>query len=142
MLKTEDREIEGLAVKTTQLPALRALNLMAKLGRVLAPIVGSVPGLSMQAFDLSRLGPALGLIFAQLNEGEASKLAREILVSTRVTVDGKFIELTSDAAINGVFDGRIPALLLTMGFVLEVNYSGFFPTRKGAADVAPPEGTD
>lgn len=137
-LKIESKDINGLHVTTTQLPALRALNLLTRIGKIIAPILGSMPHVkSVKDLNTIALNAALGSLFAQLGEDEAARLARQILVATKVTVDGKFIELTTDNAINLVFDGRLGDLFSVIGFALEVNFAGFFPAKVGGGTDEP-----
>jgi len=131
-LRTESRQIDGLTVTSTQLPAMRSFRLMARLGKVISPALGHVDGISLSS-DLSTLGPALAALFASIDGDEAESLAREVLASTTVDVDGKRLELGRTEMVNLAFEGRIKAMLETLKFALEVNYGSFFDRPAGAA---------
>lgn len=136
-LKTETRDIDGLTVTSTQLPAMRSFALMARLGKVIAPALGMVEGVSLTS-GIGALAPALAQLFAQLDGAEAESLAREVLASTSVVVDGRRLELSRTEMINLAFEGRIKTMLATLKFALEVNYGDFFAGGlSGAAAPAP-----
>lgn len=129
MLRTERRKIEGLDVSTTQLPALRALSLLARLGDVIEPALSKLSGFSLE----SDVGPILGGVLSKLNEVDSNELVLQVLVSTQVIVDGRREELTDKEAIDRTFGGNLKALLFTLGFVLKVNYEDFFKTLGGGS---------
>ncbi len=122
MLRTERKKIEGLEVSTTQLPALRAFALLARLGKVIGPALSKMSGMNME----SDIGPVLGELFANLDPAESSDLVLEVLISTQVIIDNRREELNNQEAVDRVFGGNLKAMLLTMGFALKVNYSDFF----------------
>lgn len=95
-VRTETRTIAGHEVTTTQLPAMRALAL---------------------ADDAIRFGALRG--------EELLNAARKLLALTSVISGGQLYSLSSDEAINAVFSGDLAALLLVVGFVIEVNYASF-----------------
>lgn len=139
-LKSESRNIDGLEVRSSQLPALRTLALSARLGRVAAPALSKMGGLTLKS-NVADLLPAIMDLCTRLEEGEIESLACEILAATSVQVDEgrgpKLIELNNRQAINGVFSGRFKTLLYVIMFALEVNYSDFFdespePSKPGA----------
>lgn len=128
-LKTEIRTIDGLEVRSAQLPALRTLALSAKLGRVAAPALGRLGGLSLRS-SVADLIPAIMDLCSRLGEGEVESLATEILAATSVTVDDgkgpRLVTLNNRQAIDSVFSGRFRTMLYVIVFALEVNYSDFF----------------
>lgn len=128
-LTNDTRTIDGLEVRSTQLPALRTLALSARLGRVIAPAIDKAGGLSFQS-SVTDMMPALADICTRLTEGEIETLACEILAATSVTLDeGKgprLITLNNRMAIDTVFSGRFKTMLLVLAFALEVNFADFF----------------
>lgn len=136
-LKTDTRTIDGIEFTTQQLPALSSFALMAKLGKLLAPIIGSINGISLDS-DLSSLGPALTQLFSQLDGKESQNLAREILPSTSAIIDGKQITLSTPEAINYVFSGKLKTMLLVLKFSLEVNFSDFLSELPAKLNVKNP----
>jgi len=139
-LRTETREIAGVEVTSTQFPAMRSLRLMTRLGKVLAPLLGGLDGVDLKTLkmtsqiDLSALGRALSAAFVQLAEQDAAQLALDILASSVALVDGRRVELTSTAKIDGVFDGNLKGLLGAIRFAVEVNYGDFFSGAAPDAD--------
>ena len=135
MLKTDSRVIDDLDVKTTQLPALRSFTLFTKLGRIISPALEQAAdlfsGKSLATMEVSAIAPALAALFEQLKPDETKDLVHDILENTVVVLDGKLYDLSSDDVINHVFTGRFRAMLSTMAFALEVNYSDFFSSAWG-----------
>jgi hypothetical protein len=129
-LKTEEREINGLVVTTTELPAMRALKLLTRLGKVFGPMLAGLPDLKSGQLGNLAVATALGTALGRLEEADVSSLTRDILASTRVRVEHekgpRVVELTSESSINTVFEGRLNDLLLTLAFALEVNFAAFF----------------
>lgn len=141
MLKTDERDIDGLHVTSTQLPPMRSIALMTRMGRVVLPALAKLDGFSLATLrqaDLGSLGPMISDLFARLSDEDAARMIREILVATSVrTPDGKNVELINDGAIDKAFAGRLPALLAAIKFALEVNYSGFFAGNSGSQTSSP-----
>ncbi len=132
-LRTEEKEIDGLAVSTTQLGAWKALGLVPRLGKLLAPALAklaSMPGAGkVSEADLSAIAPALASLFASMDGNEAQALVRDLLAGTSVKVEGdkgpRKVELTNPGAIDGVFEGRLMTLFRVVWFALSVNFTDF-----------------
>lgn len=138
MIKSETREIEDLTVTTQQLPAMRAYSVFARLGKIIGPALAAVQGVSvsnLEELDVSEIAPAIGKALEGLAEDEP--LVLKLLASTFVVLDGKKIELTGDAQINRAFSGRFKALLLTLKFALEVNFSDFLDGKLAGLGESP-----
>lgn len=131
-LKTERREIDGIALVSTQLPAMRSFRLLARLGRALAPAVGALRGVTL-GMDATVLAPAIAAIFEHLGPDEAVTLALAALQSTVAIVDGKQVELTSETLLDIAFNGKPLALLGAVRFALEVNFADFFSAAAAAS---------
>ena len=125
MQKSETETIDGLEVKVTQLPALRAFNLLARLGKMLAPLIKAGSKMSLDD-DVSKLAPVIGEALSQLDDQGASDLAIQILASTSVIQDGKIKPLNQPELIDSVFTGRMQTMLKTLAFTLKVNFADFF----------------
>jgi len=145
-IRSEKRTIDGLDVTVTQLSAMRALALLPRIGKALAPAVEKLDPslLSSKAGDVQLLAivPVLTAFFSALDSAEATDLIRQLNVGTTVAWDGKFVDLNSEAIIDLVFTGRLPTLLKVTAFALEVNFGGFFdglPASR-AAPVPTPNG--
>jgi hypothetical protein len=135
-LKNDTRIIDGLEVRTSQLPALRSLALSARLGRVAAPALAALgaSGGSLKGAG-EALIPALTDLCSRLSEGEVESLACDILAATSVVIDDgkgpRVLTLNNRQMIDLAFAGRFKTMLLVIGFALEVNYADFFDTADG-----------
>lgn len=135
MIATQNKIIDDVEFRTTQLPAMRAYPLFIRLGKVLGPVLTSLQGVSLSA-DVSSLGPILAPAFSAIDPDEATRLMTDLLVSTRAVIEGKVIELSSEAGINKVFTGRLPLLFKVLGFAAQENFAGFL-SGSGSAPTAP-----
>lgn len=124
-LRTESRTIDGIDVTVTQHPAIRGLKLGARLTRAIGPTLGYLRGMSMQS-DTAELGEALGDLFSRLEGDELTGLLRDVFAFSAATVDGKIVELTSDARIDMAFEGRVRTMIAAALFAIEVNFADFF----------------
>lgn len=128
-VRTESREIDGLKVIVTQLPAMRAFAVFARMGKILGPALSELSGVGMG--DLQNLGGkdigVIGPFLSKLTAGLADDLdlALEVLKSVEVVMDGKKFALLDEAAVNRAFSGRFMAMLATLKFALEVNFADF-----------------
>lgn len=128
--KTGDQEIVGsngtYRASTTQLDAMEGLDLTARLMKILVAA-------GETAFTPASLMKGM----AATTPVEVISIAREALKRTVVIAGGQARSLINDRAINDAFDGDTLALIKTVWFALEVNYSGFFPGA-GSPAAAPP----
>lgn len=134
-LKYEEREIDGLIVGTKQFPAVKGFKLFAKLGKMLSPVMAHLGALAsgkdmkglerLLARDVTQLGPALKEAFTQLEEADADKFICDVLSSTRVQVNGKWLDLSAMDRVNAAFEGRMDTMVKAALFALEVNYADF-----------------
>lgn len=149
MVRTEEREIDGLRVITTQLDFVRQSRLFARLGRLLGEsmvdvvlVLASAAAKGGKAaamdvlgkVDLRELAPALKAAFDKLSEEEHDQLLLKILAGTEVIVDGRKSDLLSLDKLNRAFDGRLAAGWKAAWFALEVNYADFFTGGSGGSD--------
>ena len=136
-MERQEREIEGLQVKSQQLPAMRAYKLMTKLGKLIEPVARMmtpeiIAGAKAGKFDA--MLPVAMAIFAELDEARAESVALDILACTSVIVPGAGkngapgnVGLQDTKAINLAFTGNLKAMMKTLLFALEVTYKDFFP---------------
>lgn len=138
MLKTEEQEIDGLKVTTTQFPAMYAFRLLARLARSVGPVMGAFQGASPDT-DLADLAPQLSSALSVLDPDEVDKLVLEVLKCTSVwSPDGsRKVELSDRAKIDEVFSGRIMTMFKVLGFCLKVNFSDFVTGIGQFAKAAP-----
>lgn len=127
-LKTEARDIDGLHVTCSQLPAMRSYSVFTRLGKVLGPAIGALANATIEEnvkdTDVKELAPAMAALLQGLADDES--LVYPLLATVSVKKDGMDILLTDEANINLAFEGKFKALLLTLKFALEVNYADFF----------------
>jgi hypothetical protein len=105
----------------SQLPAMRSLRLLTRLGRVVGPSLGL-----LFKGDDAQLGEAISALFARLDENEVEHLVSELLFESgaRIEVGGQLAEVKSVFASEFAGDlGAVGALVLE---ALKVNYSSFF----------------
>jgi len=125
-LKTEERSIRGLRVITTQLTPTRSFLLLPKIGAVLGPALSKLQSGDMALDDdISVLAPVLGEAFMRLSEVNAKDLMCSILAGTSVNTGEELLPLFDGKNIDAAFAGNFKALLETMWFALQVNYSDF-----------------
>lgn len=133
--QTETREIDGLTVTSTPLPARRANRLLTRLGALIAPLGDLIAGAQTGAnsfadVDLQGLGAALGGALSQVQGDAADAMITQTLVATTVIVDGRRVDLSSGEAIDVVFQGRLGTMYKVLGFALEVNFRDFFDVAR------------
>lgn len=134
-LKTDKRTIGDYEVTVTQMPAMRALSLLPRLGKALAPALSQLTSTGVDIREADVI-PALSTLFSSLTPEEAQALVREVNAGTSVMVDGRARDLNNDAAINSVFGGDIASLLKVTAFAMEVNFSDFLAAMPGRAPSA------
>lgn len=136
MTETHALDLDGFTYGVTQLPAMRATKLLARLGRLAGPallqLVGDLRSGGLADADLSGLGETARQFFAGLTDAELESVIRELLGTVTVTtLEGK------TAPVMPVFDthfqGRLDALFRLLWFALEANYGNFFVALAGAA---------
>jgi len=131
MLKTKEQKIDGTVVLVTQYPARRGFKLQLKLIHLFGPSIGEILGgikkgvkvdnISKTDVDLSKLGPAIGMLFDKIDEDEMIDLLLTILESTRL--DSK--EITAEI-FDTEFAGEYGKLFTIVGFVLQFNFKSLF----------------
>lgn len=137
--ETKEREIRGLRVFSTQLPARRAYKLLPKLGNILAPAFSKLEGVDLTNLeqDISKMAPAFAELFAKLDEAESDDLMESLLYSTSVVVEGKRLDLCNPHEIDVAFSGNLLAMMETLWFAVELNFRDFFSAAsEKAASVA------
>ena len=131
MIETKEKEINGSLYSVTQMPAMRALRMQAKLGKILGASFALL--CLAEANDKSEDGKeadektpeALKLLFLELDEKTFENIVLELMQGVRK--DGK--ELTKQV-IDFEFSGNLNELYLLLWYILEVNYADFF--REGS----------
>jgi len=127
-LETKSTDIGGVAYQVTQLPAMRGLKLLNRLGRALGPaladLLGGAESLSSIAqMDLGALGVSVRALFDRLTEDELQFFTATLLENARVTINGQVGPLMPVFDLH--FAGQYENLFRLLWFALETNYGNF-----------------
>ena len=116
-LETQQQVINGRTYSVTQLPAMRALRLLARLGKVVGPALAS----GMEA----NVSAAAGLLFERLDEAEMEYLVKQLLQGVVVAEDGKQRDMLVgfDVAYGGAM---LVEVFEVLRFALEVQFGPTF----------------
>lgn len=143
MIETKEREIGGHTISVTQLPAKRAMKLLRRVLKVLAPALGDAAGPALAAtkaegirglagMDLSNLGGALQRLFEQLDDASLDAIVfdRDGGALATARIDGRELLPVLDAVIgaNLLLLGKIVA------FALEVHFGSFFDGLRAGSE--------
>jgi hypothetical protein len=121
MTETKTQIIDDIEFRTTQLPAMRAYPLLLRLAKVAGPALSALSAAGAEADVATHLSDALGTV----DPDAATALSVDLLRSTRAILDGKPVDLSSEAGINKVFTGRLPTMFKVLAFVVQENFAGF-----------------
>jgi len=124
-LNTETKTIGDLEVTVTAFLPIPAMELQARLLKIVGPALGMLGKVTMDS-DVKELGPLIGTALMNVQPGELPALVRDVLKSTSVVYRGKNLTLDKIDTINIVFAGRLRAMYEVIGFTLMVNFSDFF----------------
>lgn len=140
-IQVKDVEIRGVQFRITQLPPMRSLKLLNKLGRMLGPslahlgnaVGGGAAGdfdLLKSAIDFGEIGAAAGALFERLADDAAFDATFRELLSGVVVIGSAGVQPLFSGASSGTFDtvfAEHPADAYKLALsVLEVNYADFF----------------
>lgn len=119
-IEFSDRSVE---VEITQLPGRRAILLLARLGRMLGPSIGSMAGKEMRP---ENMGALIGGVLQSLNDADFDAISKELLESARADLAGNGSMVPVLPALNGqYFIGEPAAILAMLAFALKVNFGSF-----------------
>lgn len=134
MLATEHLQIGDLQFTTTQLPAMRSLQLLTKLAKTVGPALGALMNLDPNT-QLEDAGAGLTGALGTLDPSVAQGLVLEILAGTSVMgPDGRSMSLSTSGNVDLTFSAKLKMLFQVLGFVIKVNYRDFI---EGSAPNAP-----
>lgn len=120
MIDTLEKIIGESVYSVTQMPAMRAVRMQARLVKMLGPSFAAMIASNPENPD-SCFPNAVGLLVEKLDEKTFEQLVLDLLQGARK--DGQ--ELTK-GKIDLDFAGKLNELFLVIQFVLEVNFSDFF----------------
>lgn len=133
-VKTEKRQIDGLDVTVSQLPAMAGFRLFLRLLKLAGPALGvlfSEGGLKAASAQMLLTE---GLSSLDEAEGEAVLLA--LLRDVTVVFEGKMLTLSDQQRVDIVFNGRMMAMLKVAAFSAEVNFKDFIDAAQQQAPAA------
>lgn len=124
-LHTQEKQIGESVYVVTQLPAMRALKLSARISRVVGPAMAkAVPAGGKGAIDVGGVAQAL---FDRLDPDELEKILRELLGTA--TTGGQAVMETFDIA----FAGKLEDAVALVAFALQVQFGTLFTALVSAA---------
>ncbi|MEJ8308607.1 phage tail assembly chaperone [Agrobacterium larrymoorei] len=130
-----DRKIDGVEYHVDHLPAVEAIQLYADILRILGPAASRLPAiiLSLQAesegqrymADAAALAALSDILSRATSEELTDLLSRIVRVAKIKRPSGSY----EDTDIDGDFTGRLGKLPALVKYVLEVQFSDFFPGK-------------
>lgn len=129
-----ERKIEGETYRAVPIAASEAIELYADLMRVATQGTGRIPGILLaleeQEGALAEAGAlaAIGDILQKNTSAEIRQLIQRIATSAEVLRPSGYARIDFDEE----FTGRLAASVAVVRFVLEVNFSDFFPASLGS----------
>lgn len=122
---SQETVIAGRAYTATKLPAMRALKLLARLGRVAGPSA------ALLTDGDANIDAAARALFDRLGEDELELLVRGLLESVRV--EGRPVLTGFDTE----YAGKLDEVFQLVKFALEVQFGGFFAALSAAIKGSP-----
>lgn len=127
---------EERTLTVTQLPAMRAVKLFTRLGRLVGPSValilkGAPDKDGHVQVEETKLGDAVRELFAHLTEAEIEHLITELLFTTEARIEIRAEDGTATTAkvkdvFASEFAGELGAIAQAVAFGLQVNFGNFF----------------
>lgn len=121
MIETLEKEICGSVYAVTQMTALRAVRMQARLIKLLGASVATLFSSSSIDEAEGSFSKAVSLLSENLDEISFENLVLDLLQSVRKNG----LELTK-SVIDIEFAGKLNELFLVLQYILEVNFSDFF----------------
>lgn len=121
MIETKEKQIGDSVYMVTQMPAMTAIGMQARLLKLIGPSFATLFAAGNQENPDGSLPLAISLLVEKLDEKTFQNLVIDLMRGVRkdgVELDKKKIDLD--------FAGNLNELFLIMQFVLEVNFSDFF----------------
>jgi len=121
MIETQEKIIGDCTFMVTQMTALRAVKMQARLLKLLGPSFATIISASDKASPDSCLPQAVSLLADKLDEKSFENLVVDLMQGVRKNG----VEMTR-LDIDMHFAGNLNQLFLLLQFILEVNFSDFF----------------
>jgi len=144
----KEKTIDGLTFTVQQLPAMRSLKLLHRLGKTVGPaMLKALSGAPDKApaklgsMNVADMADGVALLFDRLSADDAESIVRELFETATVTENGNTFQLMP--VFDNVLAGRTATLFKAVKFALEVNYQDFLPALLASAQAplaVPPSG--
>lgn len=128
-VKTEDRVIGEHTYRVTQLTALKARALFARLVRFVGPAAATVVGAGRKV-SLGELGSILGDLSERVTDDELGWFCDRLGECSYIVGDGGRTQQLERAIIDIHFAGALLDMFKWMAFALEVNFADFLSELK------------
>lgn len=123
MIETLDKEINGSVYTVTQMTAIRALKMQARLFKLLGPAASAI--FIAAAKDVDSADNSIPLAISHLGNQLDEKTFENLVLDLMAGVRKDGMELKKEL-IDMEFAGNLNTLYLVLQFILEVNYADFF----------------
>ena len=124
--KVIEREIDGVELRCTQFESMVALGLLPRVSVLSAYTMKRAKEMGVGGQEgIEALLPVVFDVAIGLSREEIQELARDLLPGTEAKVDGLWVGLKGDKAINTALP-ELPTLFRAMLFAVEVNFLSFF----------------
>ena len=132
-IKSDTRDCNGVSVTSSQLPPLRSFALMAKLGKIIAPILAVEDVKAVANVSMGALAPAIVSMLSTLDGEDLPALSVQLFASTSAILvndsgekeaKGR-VPLNTSKNIDLVFAGNLRGMLDAMRFAIEINFADF-----------------
>lgn len=137
-ITTRELELGGKKFMLAQLPAMRALRLSARLGKMFGPaLIGAIMAGGLNSDAL----PALATLFDRLSPEELEVLTRELLANATVIMtddNGRQQNAPVMDVFDGLFQGRLQDVLQLLREALVLNFGATFSELVAAASARKP----
>lgn len=134
-VKTEERRIGDHTYRVTQLTALKARALFARLVRFVGPAAATAIGAGMK-INMSQLGSLLSELTERVSDDELGWFAARLGECSYLVGDnGKALQL-EPSVVDMHFAGSLLDMFKWMAFALEVNFADFLSELKRTQAVA------
>lgn len=137
----KEKTIDGLTFTVQQLPAMRSLKLMHRLGKTIGPALlkslsGAPSGATVKVgnINVADMADGVALLFDRLSADDAESIVRELFETTMVTENGQTFQLMP--VFDNVLAGKMSTLFKAVRFALEVNYQDFLPALLASAKLS------
>lgn len=127
MIKQQHEHIDGKQYTVTQFPAMRGFPIFLRFWKIVGPALAAMQAVNPNAeATWENLAPAIAGAFRDLDVGEATSFAVELLSGTSTVANGERLALDNETAINGAFGANLLTMFKVLAFAARVNFGDFF----------------